>query len=105
LGTLTLHHHIVIGLLFIVVVVFAPKGIVGILCTKLKERTVTMNLPVLQAKNLSKNFLVDLRAVANVNFEVAPLGVTSIIGPNGAGKATLSNLAKWFIYSRCRQSY
>ena len=38
IGTLTFHHHIVIGLLFIVVVIFAPKGIVGILCTKLKER-------------------------------------------------------------------
>ena len=50
-----------------------------------------MNLPVLQAKNLSKNF-GGLRAVADVNFEVTPLGVTSIIGPNGAGKTTLFNL-------------
>jgi branched-chain amino acid transport system permease protein len=40
IGTLTLHHHIVIGLIFIVIVTFAPKGIVGILCSKLKERGV-----------------------------------------------------------------
>jgi len=38
IGTLTVHHHIVIGLLFVVIVIFAPKGIVGILATKLKMR-------------------------------------------------------------------
>jgi branched-chain amino acid transport system permease protein len=38
IGTLTVHHHIVIGLLFVVIVIFAPKGIVGILATKLKIR-------------------------------------------------------------------
>ena len=50
-----------------------------------------MSQPILKAKNLSKNF-GGLRAVANVSFDVTPLGVTSIIGPNGAGKTTLFNL-------------
>ena len=50
-----------------------------------------MSHPILKAKNLSKNF-GGLRAVANVSFDVTPLGVTSIIGPNGAGKTTLFNL-------------
>jgi branched-chain amino acid transport system permease protein len=40
IGTLTLHHHIVIGLIFVVLVIFAPKGIVGMLSTKLKNRGV-----------------------------------------------------------------
>jgi branched-chain amino acid transport system permease protein len=40
IGTLTLHHHIVIGFLFVVIVIFAPKGIVGMLSAKLKMKDV-----------------------------------------------------------------
>ncbi len=51
--------------------------------------------PVLKIENLSKSF-GGLKAVQNVNFEVAPGMILGIIGPNGAGKTTLFNLLNGF---------
>jgi branched-chain amino acid transport system ATP-binding protein len=46
---------------------------------------------ILAVENLSKAF-GGVRAVAELNFAIAPGRIHSIIGPNGAGKTTLLNL-------------
>jgi branched-chain amino acid transport system ATP-binding protein len=55
----------------------------------------TANKPILQTKNLSKNFGA-LMAVNDITLDVGS-GVHSIIGPNGAGKTTLFNLLTGFL--------
>jgi len=39
IGTLTVHYHIVIGLIFVIVVIFAPKGIIGYFADRIQKRT------------------------------------------------------------------
>jgi len=46
--------------------------------------------PLLETRGLSKTF-GGLKAVQNVNLNVAPNQVVSVIGPNGAGKTTFFN--------------
>jgi branched-chain amino acid transport system ATP-binding protein len=50
-----------------------------------------MSEPILQVKNISKNF-GGLKATNNVSFDLNEHEILSIIGPNGAGKSTLFNL-------------
>ncbi len=50
-----------------------------------------MNVPALEAHELSKSF-GGVRAAVEVSFAVPAATVTAIIGPNGAGKTTLFNL-------------
>jgi branched-chain amino acid transport system permease protein len=38
IGTWTSHHHIVIGLIFVVIVISAPKGLVGLLAGHYSKR-------------------------------------------------------------------
>lgn len=38
IGTLTVHYHIVIGLIFVIVVIFAPKGIIGFFADRFQKR-------------------------------------------------------------------
>ncbi len=38
IGTMTVHHHIIVGLVFVVVVIFAPKGVIGYLADWLQRR-------------------------------------------------------------------
>jgi ABC-type branched-subunit amino acid transport system ATPase component len=60
---------------------------------KLENR---IKIPLLQLKNVSKNF-GGLIAVNNVNLEINQGELVSIIGPNGAGKSTLLNLITGFV--------
>ncbi|MDY6878901.1 MAG: ABC transporter ATP-binding protein [Desulfatiglans sp.] len=50
-----------------------------------------MNGPILQVKQLVKNF-GGLKAVNEVNFEIGRDEIVGLIGPNGAGKSTLIRL-------------
>jgi branched-chain amino acid transport system ATP-binding protein len=50
-----------------------------------------VSVPVLKASGLSKSY-GELRAVANVSFEIAPGESLAMIGPNGAGKTTCFNM-------------
>lgn len=38
IGTLTVHYHIIIGLIFVIVVIFAPKGIIGFFADRIQKR-------------------------------------------------------------------
>jgi branched-chain amino acid transport system ATP-binding protein len=51
--------------------------------------------PLLRVERLGKSF-GGLRAVQEVDLEVAPGKITAIIGPNGAGKTTFFNLVSGF---------
>lgn len=46
---------------------------------------------ILETRGLSKQF-GGLRAVSDINLQVAPREIHAIIGPNGAGKSTMVNL-------------
>lgn len=52
--------------------------------------------PLLQAKNLSREF-GGLRALAMVSFNMMPGEIVGVIGPNGAGKTTLFALLSGFL--------
>jgi branched-chain amino acid transport system ATP-binding protein len=55
------------------------------------ERPQPMSEPILETRDLTKNFGA-LAVTDNVNFVLAPGARHAIIGPNGAGKTTLINL-------------
>ncbi len=105
---------LVLGLVFVLLVVFLRRGIVGGIATLIKRRAVheapeeearivsgggTIHLaprragadpdakPVLEVRNLTKRY-GGLLANSGINFSVQPGELRGIIGPNGAGKST-----------------
>ncbi len=94
------------GIGFFATAMFAPKGLAGLIPRAwqlgyqrqpVRTQNIAPNqLPAgpgdpLHIKDVSKSF-AGIRAVDNVNLEVAPGEVIVLIGPNGAGKTTLFNL-------------
>lgn len=51
---------------------------------------------ILEVQNLSKHF-GGVRALDDINFQVAPGDIIGIIGPNGSGKTTLINVVSGFL--------
>ena len=90
----------------ILVVILAPKGLVGLVARPRSSalRTIAcqsrratdiagraMTTPVLETRNLTRRF-GGLTAVDNLSLTLPGGKLHAIIGPNGAGKTTLFNL-------------
>ena len=75
----------VIGLVFVLVVRFFPRGVLGML------RTRSEGVTLLQVDGASKRF-GSLVAIDDVSLTIEPGELRAIIGPNGAGKTTFFNL-------------
>ncbi|WP_448043483.1 branched-chain amino acid ABC transporter ATP-binding protein/permease [Bradyrhizobium liaoningense] len=99
-ATLPNHFSIVLGIIFVLIVMALPNGVIGLFRTGRWRIPVeapaaasarTMNkAPLLAVEGVSKSFS-GLRAVDGVSFTVAPGEIIGIIGPNGSGKTTLLN--------------
>ena len=99
------HHALIVGVMAILVVILAPKGLVGLwndglvrwgerakgasVRTRSADRPMTE--PALRTENLTKRF-GGLTAVDNLNLSIPSGRLHAIIGPNGAGKTTFFNL-------------
>ena len=88
-GSYTERHLLVLGVIFIVFVMFLPDGLCGLARRLLASRRKAEHM--IKVTDLSKAF-GGLRAVDHLSFEAQPHRITSIIGPNGAGKSTAFNL-------------
>lgn len=98
-ATLPNHFSIVLGLIFVLIVMVLPNGVIGLFGTgrwrvpaggPVAARAGTSDAPLLAVEGVSKSFS-GLRAVDDVSFKVAPGEIVGIIGPNGSGKTTLLN--------------
>lgn len=99
-ATLPNHFSIVLGVIFVLIVMALPNGVIGLFRTGRWRIPVgspaaasvrTMNkAPLLAVEGVSKSFS-GLRAVDGVSFTVAAGEIIGIIGPNGSGKTTLLN--------------
>lgn len=99
-ATLPNHFSIVLGVIFVLIVLALPNGVIGLFRTGRWRIPVgspaaafarTMNkAPLLAVEGVSKSFS-GLRAVDGVSFTVAAGEIIGIIGPNGSGKTTLLN--------------
>lgn len=105
---------LVIGVLFVIVVRFAPEGLVGLVTSRLKRPTSQVaaqgvlvegkpdvsrhphdegddQAQAIEVVDLTKSFGA-MQVIRGVDLSVAPGEVVCLIGPNGAGKTTLLNL-------------
>ncbi|MBR0901252.1 ABC transporter permease subunit [Bradyrhizobium liaoningense] len=98
-ATLPNHFSIVLGLIFVLIVMVLPNGVIGLFGggrwrvpagRPAVASARTMDTPLLAIDGVSKSFS-GLRAVDGVSFQVAPGEIVGVIGPNGSGKTTLLN--------------
>lgn len=98
-ATLPNHFSIVLGLIFVLIVMVLPNGVIGLFGVgrwrvpagrPAAASVRTMDTPLLAIDGVSKSFS-GLRAVDGVSFQVAPGEIVGVIGPNGSGKTTLLN--------------
>lgn len=99
-ATLPNHFSIVLGIIFVLIVMVLPNGVIGLFgagrwrvpagrgpaAVSIRKT----DSPLLAVDGVSKSFS-GLRAVDGVSFTVAPGEIIGIIGPNGSGKTTLLN--------------
>ena len=91
LSSVTINWMSFVGLLFVLVVLFFPRGLLGFMRDARRER----GMSVLEVSNVSKRF-GSLVAVQDVSLAVSTGELRAIIGPNGAGKTTFFNLISGF---------
>ncbi|MDE2439411.1 MAG: ATP-binding cassette domain-containing protein [Betaproteobacteria bacterium] len=84
LAGVTDHWHIVLGLLLLDVVLFAPKGVAP--CSIDSARLI-MAEALLDVRQLPRRFAA-LDALKDVDFRIEAGEIHALIGPNGAGKTT-----------------
>ena len=90
ISSMTVNWMSFIGLIFVLVVLFFPRGLLGMLAPEGRRDD-----HMLEVRDVSKHF-GSLRAVDQVSLMVAPGELRAIIGPNGAGKTTFFNLISGF---------
>ena len=88
LSSITVNWMSFVGLLFVLVVLFFPRGLAWLPATE-------QGMNVLEIQNVTKRF-GNLVAVRDVSLNVAKGELCAIIGPNGAGKTTFFNLISGF---------
>ena len=91
ISSMTVNWMSFIGLLFVLVVLFFPRGPARDAAAARRQ----MTAPMLEVRDVSKHF-GSLHAVEGVSLTVQKGELRAIIGPNGAGKTTFFNMISGF---------